>query len=178
MKEQILKLREEGKTYNEIQSILGCSKGTISYHLGDNQKEKTLNRTRKRRKDDLILSKVNSFKEKNRGRVRDFQRRNNGHLNNKQEFNFTTIDVLKKIKNLKCYLTGKSINLLDSKSFAFDHIIPSSKGGLNTLDNLGLTDSTINKMKHDLSVDEFINKCKEVLEYQGYNIRKKVNLPG
>ncbi len=41
MKEQILKLREEGKTYNEIKEILGCSKSTISYYCGDKQKEKT-----------------------------------------------------------------------------------------------------------------------------------------
>jgi len=32
MKEQILKLRKEGKTYNEIHELLGCSKSTISYH--------------------------------------------------------------------------------------------------------------------------------------------------
>lgn len=32
MKEQILKLREEGKTYNEISKELGCAKSTISYH--------------------------------------------------------------------------------------------------------------------------------------------------
>jgi len=38
-KENILKLRAEGKTYTEIQKILGCSKGTISYHLGDGQKQ-------------------------------------------------------------------------------------------------------------------------------------------
>lgn len=32
MKKQILKLREEGKTYNEIKKITGLSKSTISYH--------------------------------------------------------------------------------------------------------------------------------------------------
>lgn len=32
MKEIILKLRKEGKTYNEIQKIVNLSKGTISYH--------------------------------------------------------------------------------------------------------------------------------------------------
>jgi DNA-binding CsgD family transcriptional regulator len=32
MKENILNLRNEGKSYNEISKILGCSKGTISYH--------------------------------------------------------------------------------------------------------------------------------------------------
>ncbi len=32
MKDKIIKLRKEGKTYNEIKKILGCSKSTISYH--------------------------------------------------------------------------------------------------------------------------------------------------
>jgi transposase len=43
-KENILKLREQGKSYREIQKILGCSKGTIAYHLGDGQKQKNLTR--------------------------------------------------------------------------------------------------------------------------------------
>lgn len=43
-KENILKLRGEGKSYREIQNILGCSKGTIAYHLGDGQKQKALTR--------------------------------------------------------------------------------------------------------------------------------------
>ena len=44
MKEQILKLRQEGKTYKEITEILGCVKSTISYYCGKNQKQKMLNR--------------------------------------------------------------------------------------------------------------------------------------
>lgn len=36
MKEEILNLRKNGKTYNEIREILGCSKGTISYHCSNN----------------------------------------------------------------------------------------------------------------------------------------------
>ena len=39
MKDKILKLREEGKSYKEIMNILGCSKGTISYHCGEGQKK-------------------------------------------------------------------------------------------------------------------------------------------
>lgn len=38
MKEQILKLRSEGKTYSEIQFQLGCSKSTISFHCGEKGK--------------------------------------------------------------------------------------------------------------------------------------------
>ena len=49
MKEKILKLRKEGKSYNEIQKLLGCSKGTISYHCGKGQKEKAKTRQRNRR---------------------------------------------------------------------------------------------------------------------------------
>lgn len=32
MKEKILKLRRDGKTYNEITKILNCAKSTVSYH--------------------------------------------------------------------------------------------------------------------------------------------------
>lgn len=44
-KENILRLRSEGKSYRQIQAILGCSKGTIAYHLGPGQKDKTKDRT-------------------------------------------------------------------------------------------------------------------------------------
>ena len=48
-KENIFKLRAEGKSYREIQAELGCSKGTIAYHLGENQKERYHQRTSRRR---------------------------------------------------------------------------------------------------------------------------------
>ena len=46
-KEKILELGEKGYTYKQIKNAIGCSLGTISYHLGDGQKEKYLNRLRK-----------------------------------------------------------------------------------------------------------------------------------
>jgi hypothetical protein len=49
-KEEILKLRAEGKSYNEIKEITGASKGTISYHCGEGQKEKSYARNSKARK--------------------------------------------------------------------------------------------------------------------------------
>ena len=49
MKEQILQLREQGKTYDEIKEQLGCSKGTIAYHCGEGQKEKTKEANNRRR---------------------------------------------------------------------------------------------------------------------------------
>jgi transposase len=49
MKEQILSLHKDGKSYSQIQVLLGCSKGTIAYHLGKGQKEKTKIRTNRSR---------------------------------------------------------------------------------------------------------------------------------
>lgn len=46
LKEQILQLKEQGYSYREIQAKLGCSKGTIAYHIGIGQKDKTINRTK------------------------------------------------------------------------------------------------------------------------------------
>jgi len=46
LSDNIIKLKMQGMSYREIQSELGCSKGTISYHLGRGQKEKTIQRTR------------------------------------------------------------------------------------------------------------------------------------
>ena len=51
MKEQILKLRSEGKSYKQIKSILGCSLSTICYHLQPDQKQKVLKRRNKYRYD-------------------------------------------------------------------------------------------------------------------------------
>lgn len=45
LKEQILELRSQGKTYLEITNALGCSKSTVSYYCGSDQKEKTRIRT-------------------------------------------------------------------------------------------------------------------------------------
>lgn len=46
VKSKILELSAQGKTYTQIQKELGCSKGTIAYHLGAGQKEKTRSRLR------------------------------------------------------------------------------------------------------------------------------------
>ncbi len=51
LKEQILKLRNDGKSYNKIMTKLGCSKGTISYHIGFNVRQKQNQRQSIKRKD-------------------------------------------------------------------------------------------------------------------------------
>ena len=42
--QKIKDLAEQGFSYAKIQKKLGCSKGTISYHLGKGQKKKALAR--------------------------------------------------------------------------------------------------------------------------------------
>lgn len=49
MKTQILKLREQGYSYNQIVAELGCAKSTVSYYCGQDQKVKQLNRQRDKR---------------------------------------------------------------------------------------------------------------------------------
>lgn len=48
IKEQILFLRSQGKTYLQIKEELNCSPGTISYHCSKDGKEKAKNRSKLR----------------------------------------------------------------------------------------------------------------------------------
>lgn len=61
-KEEILRLGAEGFTYSQIQDKLGCSKGTIAYHLGTGQKDKNKQRQKNKRK--LITEYLAEYKEK------------------------------------------------------------------------------------------------------------------
>jgi 5-methylcytosine-specific restriction endonuclease McrA len=178
MKEEILKLRSEGKTFNEIKEILKCSKSTISYHCSDEQKEKSRNRTRKRR-ENLIHSKLESFiyrKEKNvKEGIRKFQKTDSnskGRVNSNIKTTFNWVDVLNKFgENTYCYLSGEKINLYED-NYNFDHIIPVSKNGSNSLENLGILHEKVNRMKSDLSPEELIEWCKKILEFNNYKIEK------
>jgi len=49
MKEQILTLRSQGKTYRQIESILKCSRSLISYYINPEGKIKNSQRTNKNR---------------------------------------------------------------------------------------------------------------------------------
>lgn len=186
-KDIILQLRAEGKTYNEIKEITGASKGTISYHCGADQKEKTAKRRDRFIKtkhpiyrkigdftsskckqpeetlpetclDKLLYLKIYSFQNPIRKKVGRYM-------------NFSVKDVLDILgDNPKCYLTGVPIDLNDTKSYNFDHKIPSSRGGPNTLNNLGVCTKDVNQAKSDKTVEEFIDLCKQVLIHNGYTV--------
>lgn len=178
MKEKILELRRNGLSYREIQKELRCSKGTISFHCGDGQKEKTKNRLIRNRKNSIktILSvKTDAFFRANiRHKRKNFINKDSEYINNIKELGsyFTPDDVINKFGlNPKCYLTGRNINLLDTKSYNFEHIIPVSRGGLSNLDNLGLACKDANIFKGSMTTDELINICKEILANNGYKCR-------
>lgn len=181
MKEKILRLRDEGKSYDEIKKILNCSKSTISYYCGINQKEKTKERTKKIRDNNPLVQKVDNFKQGRRNKrnfvesVRKFQKRDNqsnGKVNSQIEVNFSWKEVIEKFgTETFCYLSGEPINLQD-KNFSLDHIVPSSKGGPNTLENLGITHRVANEMKNDLSVTELLEWCVKILKFNGYEVNK------
>lgn len=192
MKEDILKLRDEGKSYDEIQKLLGCSKGTIAYHCGNGQKDKANKRQNKRRQN-ILLAKTDRFKYKQKSEnfdiikdskdkknvvesIRKFQKRDNsikGRVNKNIETTFTWEDVLEKYgENTFCYLSGEDINLFDN-NYQLDHITPASRGGSNGFSNLGITHKIVNQMKGDLTPEELIDWCKKVLAFNGYEVIDK-----
>lgn len=45
-----------------------------------------------------------------------------------------------------------------------------AKGGESTIENLGIVCKQANRMKHDMSVEELVDMCKEILNHQGYDV--------
>lgn len=191
MKEDILKLRSEGKTYKEIVEILGCSKSVVSYHCGNNQKEKSDTR-RKKRRNNVLITKLDRFKHRKHFKVSDeikdsksrkdvvesirkYQKTDTnfiGRVNKNIDTTFNWENVINKFGNVtKCYLSGVELNLLENE-YQLDHIIPASRGGDNTLKNLGITHKTVNQMKGDLTPDELIEWCIKILHHNDYIILK------
>lgn len=194
VKDKIIKLRESGKSYGEIAKLLNCSKGAVSYHCGIGQKEKTYNRNvlnkkkivskirRKiqefslKRKEYIYPTSISKLSSKIRHKINEFSMKKDRTTYSTPLF--TADQLLEKIGDKPtCYLSGKIIDINDSRSWSIDHKIPRSRGGNNTLDNAGICDSKINISKTDMTIDEFLEMCKSVLEYNGYKVIKDSSLP-
>jgi CRISPR/Cas system Type II protein with McrA/HNH and RuvC-like nuclease domain len=163
MKDQIIELKEKGYSYQMIQKELKCSKSTISYHLGSGQKEKTLARLKKQRELSPWLHKTEKFIKEYEGEKITYNRR--GDFNSKK-----LTEYLSKID--KCYLSGRPIDIKNYSTYEFDHIYPRILGGDSSFDNLGVARPEANRAKSDMTVEEFIELCKDVLENFGYTVTK------
>lgn len=192
IKQKILELRSKGYSYNQIKNEIGCSKGTISFHCGNGQKEKTKIRSRKRRNTNPLVKKIEKFCEINKkiiinehmktisiisdkklsiklnNKIMSFSRDLNNidkKMKGKCYPMFTIKEFVEKIgDNPTCYLTGERIDLNNTRSYHLDHIVPRSKGGDNSLSNCQIACRTANLAKGDLLLEEFFELCEKVIK--------------
>lgn len=187
-KEKILKLRESGLSYSEIVSEVGCSKSTVCYHLGENQREKHYIRKKNNRENNLLSQKLWNFKNafhtkprkvqnqqsierKMYEKIHAFHKTKTKNGNKSMKLEFTMQDVINKFgENPKCYLTGEQIDLNKPSTYQFDHIIPKSRGGNNSLENLGICTKKANQCKYNQTPDELLHFCLQVVENFGYKV--------
>lgn len=175
MKQKILELKNQNIPYKEIAKLLDCPLSLVYYHCTKGQKEKYMERNKKNWKTFLStklidFSKINKpKKDKRKPSKKDIQLITGKITTFKKDTmsNLTTKEFLQKYENqeVKCYITGEPIDITKPRTYHFDHIIPKSKGGSSTLDNLGICTKQANLCKHDLSYEDFLDFCKKVIEY-------------
>ena len=180
LKKEIIQLSKLGHSYGQIQNILKCSKSTISYYCSKQEKNKKNIRQRKRRSINILRNKLESFRYKNKQQIqykadhRDVRKILQIKLSffsmsrktRRVKQKFSLQDLVDKIgDNPTCYLTGKPIDLNDGRSYHLDHIVPISKGGDNSLNNCNIACREANQAKHNLSKEEFLKLCQQVIDH-------------
>lgn len=186
MKENILKLRSEGKSYNEISKILGCSKGTIAYHCS-------------------ILENNNQIKEinldlKNKGQIKD-----DSFLLPEKEIIEKVLNLRKQLKTYKeianelklnKYIIGKicrKFGLIDNRKYGKidNNLIKlinekyfELKSSRDVAKLLGISRDSVRKYaiiptKEKLSEEQLkINKSKSVVDWRVRTKQKLVDYKG
>lgn len=178
LKEKIIKLRDQGKSYQQIATELSCSKSTVCYHLGDNQPSKNYVRTKRNRTSCPIKQKMYDFQrvkfndviepKKALRRRNRLQRKVYSFMKSDKSdtATFTLEQLLETIgDNPVCYLTGEPIDINKPKTYELDHIIPVSRGGDSSLANLGICTKAANRAKGNMTPEEFISLCKSVTNH-------------
>ena len=169
LKELILNIKETEPTwgFKRIAAHVGCAPNTVKYHLMDSAKDASRVRVNRSRKKNPLRTKLSHFGVEVKWHMRVKQ------MNSKSTVKVTLEELTQKIgADPICYLTGRKINLLDSRSYHLDHKIPRCKGGDNSLDNLEIASREANQAKNDMSLEEFFAFCKEVLEHNGFTVTK------
>lgn len=183
---KIKELRNRGLTYKDIQNTLGCSKSTISYHLAPGQKQKT----KQRRKNVpyhvyLHVKRVSVFqnckprkqKKENNIQPQTHRQMSKAIVDKASRFqrnnNFTYKDVHAKYgDHFQCALTGRPLSWNKPQEYEYDHILPTARGGDNSIENLQIVCTDANRAKNDMTEDEFLDLCKEVVLNAGYKLWK------
>lgn len=167
-------------TYQQIADAAGCAKSTVCYYLGKNQRTKSNHRQRaKRGLDHPFQKKLECFRES----TKDCKKRPISSTLERQLYNklgkYTSSqrgitmkptialeDVINKFgENPKCYLTGQPIDIYQPSTYHFDHKIPRTRGGDNSLANMGICTKQANYAKRDMTPEEFIAFCKSVVSH-------------
>ena len=170
VKSQIKLLHECGYSYREISKEVNYSVGQVWNIINSKPKPKKEKKPKVKQnyipRDEMSPNRILSLK------LGGFKGRSEKNSRvGKKTHSFTIQEVYEKFGTEPiCYLTGEKIDLTDSKDYSLDHILPKSKGGDNSLDNLGFLKSNVNYAKSDMTVDEFIQLCINVLEYNGYDV--------
>jgi 5-methylcytosine-specific restriction endonuclease McrA len=176
-------LRLQGLSYKDIQNTLGCSLSTISYHLGKGQKEKT----KKRRANVspltyLHVKRVNYFQNRKQKKLNpktSFTKREmtksisdkSSHFQRSSAFNYK--DVYAKYgDHFQCGLTGRPLLWNEPHTYEYDHILPVARGGNSCIENLQIVCTDANRAKNDMTEDEFLDLCKEIVLHAGYKVYK------
>lgn len=191
LKQQILQLKSKGFNNVQISKYLNCNISTVNYHVspnGKNNRKKANAKFIKKHnyRPNVIYIKIKTFinkqiKEQKLSEISTkkaiyFKLSNFIRKNNCMSNKITVEDIINKFgPNPTCYLTGEQIDLKQPSTYQFDHIIPASRGGDNSLDNLGICTKNANKAKNDMTQEEFIQLCHKVLVKQGYKIEPKQN---
>lgn len=188
-----------GYSYKHIRNLCviefgkAPSKGTLAYHYGEGQKQKTANRRKQLRSTDFgkFLNKVSSFKNKKsksnyspslvmspldrfRNKVKNFKRKGkkNGWKMDVQN-NYDTRDVIDRLWPNGISACGNKFPFIKcyltgelvNVTDTDTHLdhIDPTKG--NELDNIGVTQKYANQMKSDMSVDELVQMCKKIINH-------------
>lgn len=189
---KIKELRDAGYTYKEISKELGCSNSTIGYHLGGETQKlnyKLRNRKNYERRHPyvgkykfFISILVHEGNQKNNpntlkrtkiyNKIRRFSAMSRQHYGYAKA-NFTVDDVIDKFTETPtCYLTGRKIDIYDTRSYHFDHIIPRKCGGSSDIENLGICCREANLVKNEFTPEELFEICKEILVHNGYSVNQ------